>query len=78
MGKFQHATFATFLLSEVQKLMLVGCQHITNIGVAHIRYMRSLMYLDISATSIGDFGLALLADLPLLERLVFEAGPNSK
>ena len=63
---------------DLQKLMLVGCEPITNIGVAHVRYMRTLMYLDISATSIGDIGLALLADLPLLERLVFEPGPNSK
>lgn len=60
----------------LQKLVLCGCQQVTNTCLTHVRDMHGLMYLDITATSIGDFGLAMLADLPLLERLAFEPSPK--
>lgn len=60
----------------LQKLVLCGCPHVSNTSLTCVREMGALMYLDVSSTPISDFGLAMLADLPLLERLAYEPGPK--
>ena len=64
------------MCAMLQKLVLCGCEHVTNTSLTNVQEMHTLVSLDVTATSIGDFGLAMLADLPLLERLTFTPSPK--
>lgn len=56
-------------MSSRQALHICCCPGITNAGLTHISEMHGLLALDLTGLSISDFGLAMLAELPQLQKL---------
>lgn len=61
------ALASLYTFPRLEKLSLMGCRKISDLGLAHLQATGSLRYLDLSETTITDEGIDYISELGLTE-----------